>query len=89
MKLSHPYLFNNMNVFKEMMDAFVYIFQVPGQRTLTLHLIAAVLDKAIGNIWQNQADSASNSVDVQGPVDWEAIWAFALGPEPELALSLR
>ncbi|EYU37998.1 hypothetical protein ABFS82_02G004000 [Erythranthe guttata] len=55
---------------------------IPGQRTIALHLIAAVLDKAICSISQNQVDS-------EGPVDWEAVWAFALGPEPELALSLR
>jgi len=26
---------------------------------------------------------------VDKSVDWEAVWAFALGPEPELVLSLR
>ncbi|KAK6159618.1 hypothetical protein DH2020_006932 [Rehmannia glutinosa] len=62
---------------------------VPGQRTLALHLIAAVLDRAICGICQKQVDSSSNLADGEGTVDWEAIWAFALGPEPELALSLR
>ncbi|KAI3446305.1 hypothetical protein Pfo_002970 [Paulownia fortunei] len=62
---------------------------VPGQRTLALHLIAAVLDRAICSICPNQVGSASNLADAEGPIDWEAIWAFALGPEPELALSLR
>ena len=22
-------------------------------------------------------------------IDWQAVWAFALGPEPQMALSLR
>ncbi|GFQ06708.1 RNA polymerase ii-associated protein 1 [Phtheirospermum japonicum] len=58
---------------------------VPGQRTFALHLIASVLDKAISGICQRQVDFS----DAEGDVDWEAIWAFALGPEPELALALR
>ncbi|KAG8368038.1 hypothetical protein BUALT_Bualt15G0003900 [Buddleja alternifolia] len=62
---------------------------IPGQRTLALHLIAAVLDRAICSICKNQVGSASNISDAEGSLDWEAIWAFALGPEPELALSLR
>ncbi|GER50215.1 RNA polymerase II-associated protein [Striga asiatica] len=61
---------------------------VPGQRTLALQLIAAVLDRAIGGICQKEVDSSSKSVDAKC-ADWEAIWAFALGPEPELALALR
>lgn len=65
------------------------MFQIPSQRALALHLIAAVLDKAITNICQNQVDSAPKSVQSEGSVDWEAIWAFALGPEPELVFSLR
>ncbi|KZV20255.1 hypothetical protein F511_25524 [Dorcoceras hygrometricum] len=62
---------------------------VPGQRTLALHLIAAVLDRAIHSICQDQFSSTSNSAGVDTSDDWEAIWAFALGPGPELALSLR
>ncbi|KAL0303940.1 UNVERIFIED_CONTAM: Transcriptional elongation regulator MINIYO [Sesamum radiatum] len=62
---------------------------VPGQRTFALNLIAAILDRAICSICRNQVGSASNCTDAEGSVDWEAIWAFALGPEPELALSLR
>lgn len=26
---------------------------------------------------------------VDKSVDWEAVWTYALGPQPELALSLR
>ncbi|KAK4477255.1 hypothetical protein RD792_016469 [Penstemon davidsonii] len=55
---------------------------VPGQRTLALHLLASVLDRAIVSICRNQ-------VEPEGSVDWEAIWAFTLGPEPELVFSLR
>ncbi|KAK4437590.1 Transcriptional elongation regulator MINIYO [Sesamum alatum] len=62
---------------------------VPGQRTFALNLIAAILDRAICSICRNQAGSASNCTDAKGSVDWEAIWAFTLGPEPDLALSLR
>lgn len=61
---------------------------VPGQRTLALSVIAAILNRAICNIIQNQVDSVSNFADVESS-DWVAIWAYALGPEPELALSLR
>ncbi|KAL5856177.1 hypothetical protein ACOSQ4_005979 [Xanthoceras sorbifolium] len=63
---------------------------VPGQRAFALHLLASVLDKALHNIYKNQDVSAlrhDNKVD--GSVDWEAVWAYALGPEPELILSLR
>ncbi|XP_057769176.1 transcriptional elongation regulator MINIYO [Salvia miltiorrhiza] len=62
---------------------------VPGQRTLALSVIAAILNRAICNIIQNQVDYVSNIADAVEPTDWVAIWAYALGPEPELALSLR
>ncbi|KAL8543407.1 hypothetical protein ACS0TY_004079 [Phlomoides rotata] len=62
---------------------------VPGQRTFALHVIAVILNRAICSICHSQVDSATNSAGTEGPVDWEAIWAFALGPEPELALTLR
>ncbi|GAB4853111.1 hypothetical protein Ancab_017295 [Ancistrocladus abbreviatus] len=63
---------------------------VPGQRTLALHLLASVLNKSLYCIHQNQVGSSmGNAYNVKNLVDWEAIWAFALGPEPELALSLR
>lgn len=62
---------------------------VAGQRALALHLIASVLDKAVRNILQNRVGSTLNPAGVHASMDWEAIWAFALGPEPELALALR
>ncbi|KAK4788881.1 hypothetical protein SAY86_020200 [Trapa natans] len=64
---------------------------VPGQRSLALNLLATVLEKAINYVAQDQVGldlaKASNSKDFS--VDWAAVWAFALGPEPELVLSLR
>ncbi|XP_073294096.1 transcriptional elongation regulator MINIYO-like isoform X2 [Primulina huaijiensis] len=62
---------------------------VSGQRTLALHLIAAVLDRAICCLCQNKFSFTSDSAGTHALDDWEAIWAFALGPGPELALSLR
>ncbi|KAK6805994.1 hypothetical protein RDI58_003779 [Solanum bulbocastanum] len=62
---------------------------VPGQRTFAFHLIASVLDRAMHNIQQNQLGCILRSQDRDGLTDWEAIWAFTLGPEPELALLLR
>ncbi|PHT41945.1 hypothetical protein CQW23_20799 [Capsicum baccatum] len=62
---------------------------VPAQRTFSFHLIASVLDRAIHNIQQNQLGCILRSQDRDGFTDWEAIWAFTLGPEPELALLLR
>ncbi|GAA0145257.1 hypothetical protein LIER_05496 [Lithospermum erythrorhizon] len=62
---------------------------VPGQRSLALHLIASVLDRAARNILKNRVGTPLNHAGDHGSIDWEAIWAFALGPEPELALALR
>ncbi|KAG5051556.1 hypothetical protein JHK87_003754 [Glycine soja] len=63
---------------------------IPGQRTLALHLLSSVLDKALHYICEDRTGHMTkieNKVDKS--VDWEAVWAFALGPEPELVLSLR
>ncbi|XP_021286386.1 transcriptional elongation regulator MINIYO [Herrania umbratica] len=63
---------------------------IPGQRALALHLLASVLHKALHNIYLNPVGSTLvNNNKVDSAVDWEALWAFALGPEPELILSLR
>ncbi|XP_007041718.2 PREDICTED: transcriptional elongation regulator MINIYO [Theobroma cacao] len=63
---------------------------IPGQRALALHLLASVLYKALHNIYLNPVGSTlANNNKVDNAVDWEAVWAFALGPEPELILSLR
>ncbi|KAK2974314.1 hypothetical protein RJ640_026875, partial [Escallonia rubra] len=62
---------------------------VPGQRALALHLLASVLDKAPRNIFQKQVGPTLKYADTGKFVDWEAVWTFTLGPEPELALLLR
>ncbi|XP_076905908.1 transcriptional elongation regulator MINIYO-like [Bidens hawaiensis] len=62
---------------------------IPGQRALALHLLASVLYKAQDNIIKNQTGSTLKVGNHNKNVDWEALWAFALGPEPELALALR
>ena len=54
-----------------------------------MHLLASVLYKAQDNIRRNQTGSTLKTGNQNKIVDWEALWAFALGPEPELALSLR
>lgn len=55
-----------------------------------MHLLASVLEKAIDNINQKQIGcDGINDEKADGTVDWEAVWAYALGPEPELVLSLR
>ncbi|KAG9152675.1 hypothetical protein Leryth_020882 [Lithospermum erythrorhizon] len=60
---------------------------VPGQRSLALHLLASVLDRAARNILKNRVGTPLNHAGDHGSIDWEAIWGFALGPEPELALA--
>ncbi|KAL8151359.1 hypothetical protein V2J09_021167 [Rumex salicifolius] len=63
---------------------------IPGQRALALHLLSSVLNNALENIHQDHIGHTLNHPDsIKNFVDWEAVWAFALGPEPELALLLR
>ncbi|OIW21529.1 hypothetical protein TanjilG_06143 [Lupinus angustifolius] len=63
---------------------------VPGQRTFGLHLLSSVLDKALHYICKGRTGHMAKTENkADKSVDWEAIWAFALGPEPELILSLR
>ncbi|XP_048492898.1 transcriptional elongation regulator MINIYO isoform X2 [Beta vulgaris subsp. vulgaris] len=62
---------------------------VPGQRAVALHLLETILSKALHNICESQFDNCTNLSNEKNLVDWEAIWAYALGPEPELVLSLR
>ncbi|KAL1811627.1 hypothetical protein ACET3Z_021692 [Daucus carota] len=61
---------------------------VPGQRVLALHLLASVLNRASSCILQNQVGDTWKCSNNR-LADWGAIWAFILGPEPELAFSLR
>ncbi|KAK2429432.1 transcriptional elongation regulator MINIYO [Trifolium repens] len=63
---------------------------VPGQRSLALHLLSSVLDKALSYICKDRTGNMTKKGnEVEKPVDWEAVWTYALGPQPELALSLR
>lgn len=57
---------------------------VPGQRAVALQLIGAVLDKALVHFQLNDDMRGVNK-----SVDWQAVWSYALGPEPELVLTLR
>lgn len=57
---------------------------VPGQRAVALQLIGAVLDKALANFQLNNDTHCVNKL-----VDWQAVWSYALGPEPGLVLTLR
>ncbi|KAI5437929.1 hypothetical protein KIW84_023888 [Lathyrus oleraceus] len=63
---------------------------VPGQRALALHLLSSVLDKALCYICKERTGNMTKKGNrVDKSVDWEAVWTYALGPQPELALSLR
>ncbi|KAL2936991.1 Transcriptional elongation regulator MINIYO [Bienertia sinuspersici] len=62
---------------------------VPGQRAFALHLLASVISKALHSICESRLDFSASVNDEKSHGDWEAIWAYLLGPEPELALSLR
>jgi hypothetical protein len=49
-----------------------------------------VLNKALQNINQIHVQITRRDANkVDRSIDWEAIWAYALGPEPELVLALR
>ncbi|CAH8305527.1 unnamed protein product [Eruca vesicaria subsp. sativa] len=60
---------------------------IPGQRCIALHLLASVLDKALYKLCQRSIGYTREQKDKS--TDWEAIWAYALGPEPDLVLALR
>ncbi|KAH9619601.1 hypothetical protein KSS87_012004 [Heliosperma pusillum] len=62
---------------------------IPGQRTLAWHLLETIFSKALQGICRSQPDCMTRFSDEMHIIDWEALWAYALGPEPELALSLR
>ncbi|KAJ0960765.1 hypothetical protein J5N97_001365 [Dioscorea zingiberensis] len=63
---------------------------VPGQRALALQLLGAILNQAIHNLQKGKiGDNSGKTNPGIRVVDWQAIWAFALGPEPQIVLSLR
>uniref|UniRef100_A0A0E0PZF7 Transcriptional elongation regulator MINIYO n=1 Tax=Oryza rufipogon TaxID=4529 RepID=A0A0E0PZF7_ORYRU len=63
---------------------------VPGQRVLALQLLALILNRALQNLHKTDLiDNFKESNDDDKFNDWQAVWAYAIGPEPELVLSLR
>ncbi|XP_043702018.1 transcriptional elongation regulator MINIYO [Telopea speciosissima] len=63
---------------------------VPAQRAIALQVLGTVLDKALCNLQQSQVGcNMSTDNNIEKNVDWKAVLAFVLGPEPELVLSLR
>lgn len=63
---------------------------VAGHRTFALRLIASVLENAVVGLQEQKTrlllDQRRRTLD---DVDWQAVWAYALGPEPGLTLTLR
>ncbi|MCO5588811.1 hypothetical protein L7F22_042771 [Adiantum nelumboides] len=64
---------------------------VPAQRSAALRLISNILNNAILSIQQSGGGGESSGMTFGSLeiVDWQAVWAYALGPEPELVLTLR
>lgn len=63
---------------------------VPGQRVLALQLLVSIFNKAIYNMQEKDGGDSMRKINsIDKLIDWQAIWAFALGPEPQMALSLR
>ncbi|XP_020585020.1 transcriptional elongation regulator MINIYO [Phalaenopsis equestris] len=62
---------------------------VPAQRALALKLLDSILNKAQFNLLNDKGWLDAKNDTASNHVDWQAIWAYALGPEPQLVLSLR
>ncbi|PAN23588.1 hypothetical protein PAHAL_4G102800 [Panicum hallii] len=63
---------------------------VPGQRVLALQLLASILNRALQSLHKMDLLDNVKEMDLNDKFhDWQAVWAYALGPEPELVLSLR
>ncbi|CAD6336490.1 unnamed protein product [Miscanthus lutarioriparius] len=63
---------------------------VPGQRVLAFQLLASILNRALQNLHKiDLMDNVKGMNSNEEFDDWQAIWSYALGPEPELVLSLR
>ncbi|KAG0454691.1 hypothetical protein HPP92_023983 [Vanilla planifolia] len=62
---------------------------VPAQRALALKLLNIILNKALFNLMNKKVGHEGKGDTNSNGVDWQAIWAYALGPEPQLVLSLR
>ncbi|CAL5053451.1 unnamed protein product [Urochloa decumbens] len=63
---------------------------VPGQRVLALQLLASILNRALQSLHKMDLLDNVKEMDFNDKFhDWQAVWAYTLGPEPELVLSLR
>ncbi|KAJ7537179.1 hypothetical protein O6H91_12G101700 [Diphasiastrum complanatum] len=64
---------------------------VPGQRAAALQLIASILDRALMGLQNSTFQEICGFAEsgLENDADWQAIWAYALGPEPQLGLTLR
>lgn len=63
---------------------------VPAQRSAALRLLGNILNKAMVSLQSSIGDeSICLDQTLTESVDWQAVWAYALGPEPELVLTLR
>ncbi|KAH0449329.1 hypothetical protein IEQ34_023129 [Dendrobium chrysotoxum] len=62
---------------------------VPAQRAIALKVIDSILNKALVNLLNDKGWFDAKQDILSNHVDWCAIWAYALGPEPQLVLSLR
>ena len=57
---------------------------------LALHLLASILNRALQSLHKMDLLDNVKEMDFNDKFhDWQAVWAYALGPEPELVLSLR
>jgi RNA polymerase II-associated protein 1 len=57
---------------------------------LALQLLASILNRALQSL--HKMDLTDNGKEMNSDAkfyDWQAVWAYTLGPEPELVLSLR
>lgn len=82
--------FNQVPCILKLINSFLAhlcMYQVPGQRVLALQLLASIFTRALYSLQGTNDRCTLGSNDKL--VDWQAVWAFALGPEPEIALALR
>jgi RNA polymerase II-associated protein 1 len=57
---------------------------------LALQLLASILNRALQSLHKTDLmDNVKGMNSKDNIDDWQAVWSYALGPEPELVLSLR
>ncbi|PKA59000.1 hypothetical protein AXF42_Ash001093 [Apostasia shenzhenica] len=61
---------------------------VSAQRAVALQLLANILSKALFNLLNNNVGHEGKE-PATCRTDWQAVWCYTLGPEPQLVLSLR